>query len=178
MVISDGSDLGFKVYSTLPGSAQQGKEEGTVRCGHKTFHVTAQRHHGLLQRHLQILLEMDYATFYVDNQWQWQSIYSQYNISSLIKAFISCLDRWTYPRSTLGWGGSHHCRWWPQDSRTSPLCSGSRRQHVLHGGLCWVSGLRSRSSWHCRKCGLFWFQLCRELDGKQGSGSRWLWDYC
>lgn len=70
----------------------------------------------------------------------------------------------THPQSTPGWGGSHRYRCWPQDSHTCQPCSYNRRQHALHGGLCWVSGLRSRASWHCRRYGLFWCQLCRELD--------------
>lgn len=72
----------------------------------------------------------------------------------------------SHPQSTLGWGAFHRYRCWPQGSHTSLFCSDNRRQRVLHGGLCWVSGLQSRASWHCRRYDLFWCQLCRELDGK------------
>lgn len=69
----------------------------------------------------------------------------------------------THPRSILGWAGFHHYKWWPQGSHICQFCSDNRRRHVLHGGLCLVSSLQSRSSCCYRKYGLFWCQLCREL---------------
>lgn len=70
-------------------------------------------------------------------------------------------------QSIPGWGGFHHDRCWPLGSRTCQLCSGSRKQRALRAELCWASSLQSRASWNCRRCGLFWFQLCRELEEKE-----------
>lgn len=77
---------------------------------------------------------------------------------------ISKLTR-THPQSTLGWWESRHYRCWPLGSHISLLCSYNRKQQVLRGGLCWVSGQQSRSSWRCRRCVPFWCQLCRVLGG-------------
>lgn len=78
--------------------------------------------------------------------------YIQLSVNFSRQSFIQ-LER-THPQSILGGEGFHRCRCWPQGSRTSQLYSYSRRQQALYEALCLVSGPQSRSSWHCRRCGL------------------------